>query len=184
MKKYNGFTLVELLVVSGILVAISGIIGGILASTLRGTETTRNRTAVAQGGNYAITTMSELIKRARSVTGVYDTTPGTFTDCTSSPQGTHLSLEMPDGEVVLTCNYNNTNVIASSSASGDYFLTPNNLVTVPGTCKFVCQQASAYSSPRVEMEFDLGRDDGAGGVVQESIGKFRTQINVRNFDSN
>lgn len=188
MKNTAGFTLIELLVVSGILVAVSGIIGGILFSTLRGTETTRSKTLVAQNGNYAITSMSEIIKRARNITGVYTGTPPSesFTDCTSSPEGTHMSLQMPEGqEVILTCNYDDRNVIASTSASTGvtYNLTNDALVTTPGSCKFACYQSSQFSSPRVEIQFTLGRLNGDGDIVPNTEESFHTQINIRNFNS-
>lgn len=187
-KNQRGFTLIELLVVSGILVAVSGIIGGILFSTLRGTETTRTKTLVSQNGNYAITSMSEIIKRARGITGVYTGTPPSeeFTDCTSSPEGTHMSLQMPEGqEIELTCNYQDLNKIASTSASTDvtYNLTNDTLNTIPGTCKFTCTQASEFMPPRVKIEFQLGRVDSDGEIVPNSVETFHTQINIRNYSA-
>jgi prepilin-type N-terminal cleavage/methylation domain-containing protein len=185
LQKSSGFTLIELLVVTGILVAISSIIGGILFSTLRGSETTRSTTLVAQNGNYAMTTFSETIKQSRQVTNVYTTLPvENFSDCTNSPSGTHITLRMPDNkEATLTCNYNNLQKIASSSAQRTYYLVEDSLRTKEDSCKFVCHQASAYSAPRIEIQFELGRTDSAGAIQEGTEKLFQTQINVRNFNN-
>lgn len=184
--KNSGFTLIELLVVSGILVAVSGIIGGILFSTLRGTETTRSKTLVSQNGNFAITTMSEIVKRSKSVVDVYTGTPSSdpFVGCTNSPEGTHMSLQMQEGqEVILTCNYDDLNIVASTSANTGttYKLTNESLITDPGSCKIACYQTSPFASPRVEIQFRLGIMNGEGDIIPNTVEGFQTQINIRNY---
>ena len=184
----KGFTLIELLVVSGILVAISGIIGGILYSTLRGSDVTRTKTVVSQNGNYAMTSMSEIIKRSKAILGVYPGPPPTtpedpFVDCTGSPEGTHLSLLMPDNkEVLLTCDAQDpAHTIASSSAENTYNLTDESLVT--NACSIKCFQSSPFSTPRIELKFELGKDDGSGNIQTNTGELFQTQINVRNYNN-
>ena len=188
MINNRGFTLIELVVVSGILVAISGIIGGILYSTLRGSESTRSKTLVAQNGNYAISSISELVKRSKSVVAISNGEPTedtekNFVDCTGEPSGTHLSLMMPDNKkVLLTCNSEDSpGRLASSSAENTYYLTDQSLVT--GTCAITCYQASSYSTPRVKIEFSLGRAKGDGGMIENTEELFHTQINIRNYNS-
>jgi prepilin-type N-terminal cleavage/methylation domain-containing protein len=185
MHKSSGFTLIELLVVTGILVAVSGIIGGILFSTLRGSETTRSTTQIAQNGNFAMTSFSEVIKQSRQVVNVYEDEPlENFRDCTNSPTGTHITLRMPDNkEATLTCNHDDEQKIASSSAGRSYFLVENSLRTTPNSCKISCYQSSVFSAPRVEIQFKLGQVDNSGTIVEGTDELFQTQINIRNFNN-
>ncbi len=185
MKKNEGYTLIELLVVSGILVAVSGIIGGILISTLRSSDTTRTKTHIAQNGNYALSAMSELVKRSKNVTGVGEIQ--NFVDCVNEtpPQGESLTLLMPEEkEVVLFCE-NDTKRIASSSGETTYYLTGDDLSIVEGSCSFKCHQTSRFTPPRVEIMFQLGKEDGVTGEVDENtVELFQTQISSRNFINN
>lgn len=181
----SGFTIMELLVVTGILVAVSGIIGGILFSTLRGSETTRSTTQIAQNGNYAITTFSEIIKQSRQVVNVYEDEPiEDFQDCTDNPTGTNIVLRMPDNNYVsLTCNYNDEQKLASVSAERTYFLVDEELITAQNSCRISCHQSSAFVPPRVEIQFELGKESSSGELVDNSAKLFQTQINVRNFNT-
>jgi prepilin-type N-terminal cleavage/methylation domain-containing protein len=181
----SGFTLIELLVVTGIFVAVSGIIGGILFSTLRGSETTRTTTQIAQNGNFAMTALSDVIKQSRQVVNVYEDEPlENFVDCTNNPTGTHITLRMPDNrEATLTCDHNEEHKIASSSAQRTYLLTDSNVRVVENSCKISCFQPSAFSAPRVEIQFGLGKADSTNGIVEDTSEHFQTQINIRNFNN-
>ncbi len=187
MKKANGYTLIELLVVSGILVAVSGIVGGILVSTMRSSEVTRSTTQIAQNGNYALSSISELIKHSQDVSAVWNSNnsyPTNFAGCAgeSSPEGDSLALMMPEGqEVQLTCSHSSGRV-ASTSGSMTYYLTNRELAVVQGSCKFVCNQNSAFSPPRIEVKFELGIRDGTTNNVLDGSSKvFQTQISSRNY---
>lgn len=177
----TGYTLVELLVVSGILVAVSGIIGGILVSTLRSSDVARSKTQIAQNGNYAMSAMSEVIKRSRDVTsmaGVSD-----FAGCVGGPiESDTITLLMPEGnEAELTCS-DPSGRVASRSGDMTYFLTSEDTSIVSGSCKISCNQASKYSPPLIEIKFQLGvRDDSTGEVFEGSEESFQTQISSRNY---
>ncbi|HRN96505.1 MAG TPA: hypothetical protein PLD54_03615, partial [Candidatus Levybacteria bacterium] len=152
---------------------------------------TRSKTLVAKNGNYAITAMSEIIKRSRSVNGVFPDLPpddprfrSGFTDCTAAGgiEGDHLALKMTDSnEVILSCNYDDSGKVASKSGATVYNLTDQSLIT--DTCKITCHQSSSFSAPRIEIEFSLGIADGGGGIAENTKAVFQTQINIRNYNT-
>lgn len=188
LKHNAGYTLIELLVVSGILVAVSGIIGGILISTLRSTETTKSRTQITQSGNYALSAMSELVKRSKDVVNVGDGEIADFTGCAVDPPptGESITLLMPEGRhVILSCT-EQPQRIASRSGDVTYYLTSDDLTLVEeeedaGRCSFTCNQSSRFSAPNIDIRFKLGQREGTSGVHEDTVESFQTQINSRNF---
>lgn len=181
MNKQSGYTLVELLVVSGILVAVSGIIGGILVSTLRSSDVARSKTQVAQNGNYAMSAMSEVIKRSRDITGMAGVED--FNGCVGGPINSDtVTFLMPEGnEAELTCS-DSSGRIASRSGDMTYFLTADDTAVVDGSCNISCNQSSKYSPPLIEIKFQLGvKDISTGGVIEGSEESFQTQISSRNY---
>src|SRR3989344_2988017 len=112
LSSRKGYTIIELLAVISILVILTGIISGILYSTLRGSSKTRISTEVTQNGDYAISVLTNMIAPSTSVTKIGGVD---IQDCRTNPSGTSISLKNIDGdEYIISCIGNN---ISSGSAS-------------------------------------------------------------------
>lgn len=170
----KGYTIIELLAVISILVILSGIISGILYSTLRGSNKTRINSEVTQNGNYAISVLTNIISSSRSVTKISGVN---IQDCTASPSGTSISLTNIDGdEYAIACNGNN---ISSGSAS---LINTNQVQVRPDSCHFYCNQKAAdpYAIPIIGVEFII-EDKSAQLFENKSYSLFKTSVSMRNY---
>lgn len=179
MKRINiesrkGYTIVELLAVVFILVIISGMISGILYSTLRGSNKTRITTEVTQNGNYAMSVISNIIVDSRSVTNVGGTD---ISDCTASPSGTSISLKRLNGTITNLSCANNT--ISSDSAS---LINTNQVQIENNSCFFYCSQTTndPYAIPIVGVTFKV-KDKATGLFESQSNATFDTSVSIRNY---
>lgn len=174
-KKLNskqGYTIVELLAVVSILVIISGIISGILYSTLRGTGKTRINTEVSQSGAYALSVFTNAVVDSGSVTQINDVD---ISDCTASPSGTSVTLRRLDGATTkFSCTNNTIN-------KDDVSIVNNNIVSI-SNCSFTCKQKTddSYSIPSVDISFTVSQK---AGKFVELIGTstFNTSVTMRNY---
>src|SRR3989344_4471058 len=80
IRKSDGFTLVELLVVILVIFSVGVLISSVLFSALRGANKTNTIDLVRRNGNSAITQMSRMIRYSQSFDGVsIDGSPNSFT---------------------------------------------------------------------------------------------------------
>ena len=178
--------MIELLTVIGILVVVSGIIIGILSTTLRGTEKTKITTSVAQNGNYALSVITNAIIASYAVTGIGDqsaTSNPPFADCTNSPVGQSISLKSSTGEEITFACANDT--IASNGAS----IIDTSQVKIDtsstATCSFTCIQPTdkPYDVPIIEISFTVSDKAAVGAFLEnKSSGVFKTSVSLRNFN--
>lgn len=170
----KGYTIVELLAVVAILVIISGVVTGILYSTLRGSNKSRISTDITQNGNYAISVIAASIIDARSVTQVGGVN---ISDCTASPSGTSITLRRISGGLTTFSCSNGT--IASNSAS---LINSEDVTVEPNTCFFYCSQLSSdpYAIPIVGVTFKL-TEKKMGLPESQSSAIFSTSVSLRNY---
>ena len=178
--------MIELLTVIGILVIVSGIIIGILSTTLRGSEKTKITTSVAQNGNYALSVITNAILSSYAVTGIGNATSTSnppFADCTSSPVAQSISLKSTTGEEITFACANDT--IASNGAS----IVDTSQVKIDtsstSTCSFKCIQPAnnPYDIPIVEISFTVSDKKESGAFLEnKSSGIFKTSVSLRNFN--
>lgn len=165
MKKFKfnsraGYTIAEVLGVIFVLVIISGVVVGIISSTLRGASKARVLTSVSQNGQYVTTVIANMISDSRNVTQVNGTdiddcttSPTSDTAPTPTPSGSKPSITLSridGGKTVISCD--SSGVIASNGAS----LINTNFVRVT-SCTFTCTQLTQdpYSVPIVNVKFTL-----------------------------
>ena len=170
----KGYTLIELLAVISILVILTGIISGIIYSTLRGGSKTRITTEVTQNGTYAIGVISNILAPSRGVTKVGGVE---INDCTTVQTGSSITVKSIDGgETTFACSGTN---ISSNSVS---LINTNQVQIQPGSCSFSCQQKStdAYSIPVVSVKFTI-EDKNAALFENKSSSLFKTSVSLRNY---
>jgi type II secretory pathway pseudopilin PulG len=178
----NGYTLVELLAVTGIIVAISGLIAGILYSSLRGGNKSKVTNDVSQNGNYALSVISGTILDARAVTKIGGTA---ISNCTLTPTGTSIEFQRQNGSLIeFLCDIQ-TNSIASTSGQTTTYLIDNNSVKVdPATCSFTCKQANSdpYASPIVDIVFTVSQRQTTSAFENVAASTFNTSVTMRNYN--
>lgn len=176
LRRREGYTLMELVVVMILLLVVGALVVGILNSTLRGNAKSKITNDLGQNGNYVLTVITDIILNSQNFKSITDSISGTvYTTCTSSGiTGPTISLVGFDSGVTnLVCN---GDTISSNSAS---LLDISRVKLVPGTCSFTCVQADDYSPPRIDVSFQL---QNANGSSSDSYGRatFNTSLSLRN----
>lgn len=177
----NGYTLVELLAFTSIIVIVSGLIVGILYSTLRGGNKIKATNDVSQNGNYALSLISNAALIARDVTKVGGVD---VSDCTTKRQGTSIEFEQEDGSLVLFACDAATQSIASSSGTVTGYLIDNTSTKVdPATCNFTCFQATGnpYSAPIISIAFTISQKSSSTLFENVASGQYKTSVTMRNY---
>lgn len=187
VKKYTnkthrqrGYTIIELLAVMTIVVVVSGMIAGILYSTLRGGSKSKITSDVAQNGNYAISVISQTIILSQDVTSVGGTP---ITSCITSPTGTSIDLTQSDGSTITFSCTNNT--VASTSATvTSSLIDTSNLEVDPTTCAFKCRQDNnnPIAIPVIDVAFSVKQKGSVTNAEAKSSASFSTSTSMRNYN--
>ncbi|MBI4091695.1 MAG: prepilin-type N-terminal cleavage/methylation domain-containing protein [Candidatus Levybacteria bacterium] len=170
----EGYTIIELLAVISILVILTGIISGILYSTLHGSSKTKITSEVTQNGNYAISILTNIMSSSTSVTKIGGVE---IQDCTANPTGTSISLKNINGdEYNISCSGNN---ISSGSTS---LINTDQVQIRANSCQFYCNQKAAdpYAVPILGIEFII-EDKSAELFENRSSSLFKTSVSMRNY---
>lgn len=184
----KGFTIVELLVITGILVLCGGLIAGIIFSTLQGSKKSSNTNQVTQSGNYALSVITETVNKADQVVSSCNNTPSQSLLLYSSQtdslytisclSGTNITIEETNRSTGLPVGSQNTLLGEGVRLSGS-------------SCSFTCNQVgpsvtgaaspNPYLKPVIQVSFmltDPGQSTAADVRAQIN---FRTSIYLRNF---
>lgn len=150
----KGYTIIELLAVAGILVVLSGIILGIIYSTLSGSNKTRLITQISQNGRYSVAVLEGIISDSRNITQIDG---ADIDDCTLNPSSTNsITLARIDGGITtLSCELiDDVYTIASNGAS---LIDTKNVVVEDASCAFSCFQvvSDPYSIPIVNISYKI-----------------------------
>lgn len=160
----KGFTLIEMVVATGVLVTVGMVASLIFFSTLRGVSKADITREVKQNGDYALAVIERMIRNSAGV--VTTTTP-----CNGSSQ-TSLSLLNSDG--MTTIFSLNNGKIASSGA----FLTSEK-VTV-SNLSFVCSR-NIGKPDVITVSFNVSQLGAGAGPEGLSSMVFQTTVSLRNY---
>lgn len=161
MKK-NGFTLLEIMVVVGILGIIAVVGSGTFFSILRGSTKTKTLQLVKQNGDYAISVMERMIRNARRVSG----------------GGDSITIVNPDGETTVFSCEGSPATIASNSAP-----LMDKEVKVD-SCYNVFTVTSGISGVRpavVKINFNLSQAEMTTRPEEQASINFQTTVTLRNY---
>ena len=190
LKLNNGFTLIEFLVVLGILTVAVGSSLLFLTSTLKGSNQAHISAEVKQNGQAVLDTLENQIRNARDVSALDSSTIPQIPSGASS--AIHLTLS--DGSsLFLACaeGSSSSNGWIGSSATGDVITTftpltskdPKSGVNI-SSCSFSVTSADGTSQPPlVHISFDASQ-----GVVAPSRQDFSstihfgTTLSLRNYE--
>lgn len=181
----RGFTLVELLAVSVVMIAVSIIVTATITSSLRGTTKTNTINDVRQNGNYAISQVSKMIEYAKSFGGVSNDGVSFTSSCinltpplTPTPTPSQYSnikiIGFDDRETIFSCS----SVIASNGAS----LIDANLVSVD-SCWFTCEHARITDAPIIGINISLIKKTTSSLFESNASVSFKTSVKMRNLSN-
>lgn len=161
MGKVKGFTLVELLVVVGVIATVGTMVGNLFLSNLRTAAKTKALTEVKQNGDYALSVMERMIRNAKEVQAGC---PGV---------GTSLTILNPDGETTeFICDTVNEQIASNSGI----FLTSDKLVLT--SCSFDCQQPQEKPAV-IDISFALRKGNVSWGKEFTAEASFQTTVSTR-----
>lgn len=181
VNKSKGFTLIEILVVVGILAIIAVIASNIFFTTLRSSGKTKVLTKVKENGDYALSVMERLVRDSQEVV--------TNTDNKICESGmNYIKLKRQDGSMMeFGCLEEGTanGRIASNSAR----LTSSEVKV--DTCVFDCSCPAAYPNctsegtkfyPKtVTIKFTLSQAAATVRPEEEASVNFQTTVSTRNY---
>jgi len=172
VNKNKGFTLVEILVVVGILGIIAVVASTIFFTTLRSSGKTKVLTKVKQNGDYALSVMERLIKDSQEVV--------TNTDNKICESGmNYLKFKRADGNTIeFGCLEEGTanGRIASNSAR----LTSSEVKV--DSCSFDCSWLGTKFYPKtVTIKFTLSQFGATVRPEEQATINFQTTISTRNY---
>jgi len=166
-RRRSGFTLIEIIVVVGILGIIMIMGSNLFFSILRGSTKTKILQLVKQNGDYAISVMGRMIRNARSVSG----------------SGSSITIVNPDGRpTTFSCSdldANGANEISSNSAR-----LINDEVKVINNCSNVFSVIAGEVGTRpdvVTINFTLSQAGVTTRPEERASVNFQTTISLRNY---
>jgi len=170
-RKKSGFTLIEILVVVGLLGIIAGIGSNMFFTTLRSSTKSKSLTMVKQNGDYALVVIERLIRDSEKVITNSD---GSL--CTTGMN--KIKTKRLDGsEVEFACKGEGTanGLIASNSAR----LTSNEVKL--DSCSFDCSSRGGFYPQVVTINFTLSQAAVTTRPEEQASVNFKTTVTTRNF---
>lgn len=176
MKKrrlHNGFTLIEILVSTGIIALISGVSAQIFLTASRNAVKSDLIRNIKQNGEYSLESMSRMIQSARSIPA-----------CTGASSASFAIENQDDGVTTFGCVLDGTVPrIASGSAIGTAYLTTAGLTLGGATCAqssltFLCTPRSGLPST-VQITFTLSQIGDQTKAYEEASVPFQTTVMLR-----
>lgn len=155
----QGFTLIEVITVSGLMALFALTIISIFLATLRGGNKAQLIQRLHQDGDFALNTMASTVRN------------GVSADCTDD-----LEVTMPTGAVITFALVDDNGVTRVASDSS-YFLTGN----IGSASAFDANCYQGYLGNQVvSIEFTLSAGQAAGSQVQEKLTQtFATSVSTR-----
>jgi len=164
--KNNGFTLIEMMMVVGVLGILAVLGSGAFFSILRGSIKAKTLQMVKQNGDYAISVMERMIRNARALVGP-----------TSDSTVSSITIKNPDGGTTTFSCEGDLSTIASNGAS-----LLSNEVKVSDCNIFKVTVGQPGIKPAVvEIKFTLTQSGTTSRSGEQAEVNFQTTVSLRNY---
>jgi len=172
MERQQGFTLIEILVMTSILVIASVIATGIFFTVLRSNTKSRVETKLKEKGQFVTGVLERMVRNA---TGIADID----TYCTETGRSSQeITIVARDGlSTRLVCDEANDQ-IASESANSAILLSG---VDLSGCNEFITCQWNGTGPPKITIKFSLTGGDSSSLPYQSGSLDFQTIVVPRNI---
>lgn len=172
-KSKSGFTLIEILVVFGLLSVILATVADILINTFKANSRVQLTTRLVSEGNFV---MGEIRKNVLRTDGRNISYPIGIGDSSS-----FYFVSIDDNKTTtIVCNENGK--IASNSASGNNYDLTSGQVRVSGCTTFVSFDTLPYSSDvsNININFTLSAGNNEAGDENFASKEFKSKVVIRN----
>jgi len=171
IKQNFGFTMIEILVVIGILGVIATIGTSMFFTTFRSSTKTKILSTVKQNGDYALSVMERIVRDSQEVIANTETPSKT---CEVDMK--KIKVKRLDGsEIEFSCEEAANSFIASNSAA----LTSSEVKL--DSCYFDCITEGDFYPQNVVIRFTLSQATATTRSEEQAKVDFRTTITLRNF---
>lgn len=171
-----GFTLLEMLIATGIIAGLSIVIVQSFFTTVRTNAKTEIIKETKQNGDFALSVMERMIRNAKSIAST----------CDSTPRNSITFISPDDTTTTLRCKQYATGITRIESAGPpSTYLTGAN-VTLGATCGvlspkiFTCDASSFGLPSAVAISFQLQQRSSSGDTFETSKATFQTRVTLRN----
>ncbi len=181
-KINKGFTLIEVLVVLGIMVFVSAIVSGIYFASLRTATKVNTLTVVRQNGDYAIAQIIKTVRFASGFAGVSNNNITYTTDCTAtgSNQYNFLRITTSTGiDTTYSCVGPGPAITETTAASTVSLINTGTVVL--SSCSFTCTQITVTAPPDIGLSFSLSSKTTSNLPENNATIPFQTSVSLRNF---
>lgn len=183
MKKNTriGFTIIELIIVIGVIGVTIPSIFGIFFTMLRAQAKTYVLQEVKRNGDNAVNIMQVLIKQ-RAI-GIYSDQNLTTEVCSTSQSESSSQLYFKDKDGVvfyfIADGASPSKIALRTASATDIYNLTNEKVSVPTSFSIQCYRKNTFSPPIVRIDFDIVS---ATSTRQEENAKihYTTQVKLRN----
>jgi prepilin-type N-terminal cleavage/methylation domain-containing protein len=173
-KSKNGFTLIEILVVFGLLSVILATVADILINTFKANSRVQLTTRLVQEGNFV---MGEIRKNVL-------TTDSMNISCPVGVGDSFYFVSKNDSQktTIICSQIVDNSKIASVSASGDSFDLTSDKVKVSGCNSFISCDTLPYSSgiSNININFTLSAGNNEAGDENFASKEFKSKVVIRN----
>lgn len=175
IKITKGYTLIELVVVAGILGIIGVVSVSLFLSTLLGGGKSTALNDVRSNGDYAITQMERMIRSARYLVS------------TCEEDMTSLEIKNPDGgNTIFTSTEegyiaSNSGTLTGILTADDVLLADPNEVLSVGIIDFDCVQSSPKAPEVITINFTLQKGDSGTPNRDYAQADFSTSVQIRSY---
>lgn len=174
MKK--GFTLMEVLIATGIVAGLSIVIIQLFLTTVRSNAKTEIIKETKQNGDFALSVMERMIRNAKSITST----------CDGSARNSISFINPDNTSTTLQCNAATGVARIESVGPPSTYLTGAN-VTLGTTCDsltpkiFTCDSDTLGLPSAVTISFQMRERSSSGDTFETSRVTFQTRVNLRNI---
>lgn len=182
IKNKSGFSLIELLVATSIIITAMTIVLGIIISSFRISSKSATQDVLRQNGNYALSQMSRTIQFTDGFVGVSSEADATnFVSCIDPPgQISNINVSYNKLPHVFSCK-DNTAPNNGIFDNGNPMIDSSKIKVEAGSCNITCLQLNDSAAPVIGISFRLIYGGSSSTFEKNSTQQFSTRIKVRNF---
>lgn len=162
IKNKQGSSIIELVVVIGLISLLALAMSAIMLTTIISSNRVRRLTQIKQAGDLALTQIQTLIRNSRSIE-------------LCDPINYEITTVNPDGGVttIMTESAGDTTRIASNSGT---YLTPEHLAV--NSFQITCEPS--YAPTLFKISFDMTQAESSGNERENTTLRFETTTSIRN----
>jgi prepilin-type N-terminal cleavage/methylation domain-containing protein len=170
VKIMRGFTLIEIMIASGLVGLLLVGVVGIFLSTVKGGNQARLQAEVKTRGDYAMSTMERTIRNAVKMPECPSAHSIIFSVKNDDGSVTNQQYTITDGALTVGVGEKTSSLIATSGQKDDTFI-------VDDSSSFSCYPGGAYNSGSIGIRIVLRTSASSGQIPPQT---FQTMVTIRN----